>query len=265
MEIEITFDRVVALLGIALAIVLVVLDKAGKLKGPILFWLLVLAALMCIPLAIGNSWVKDTPWGILRVSKGLLMVSIVAMAYSILAIWVSSPSEDEANKPPPSPSQATFINVEVAQIDYGLPLITSKHAAELELRFKNGGAYPAQQFVSSLAMATTREGYPFGPALDDEVFSTLLPKLEAPIAEELRSNFSLDPGDSTSKRIGITFDEPTANNINSNKIFLYLLGFIEWTDGKGRKRKEFCYTVEPSGNQFRYHYASRHNQTVILK
>jgi len=91
--VEITFDRVVAILGLVFAIVLVVLDKAGKLKGPILFWMLALAGLMCLPLALGNSWVKETPWSMLKFSKIMLTVSIVLVAYSVLAIWISSPSE----------------------------------------------------------------------------------------------------------------------------------------------------------------------------
>jgi len=58
--VELNFDRVLAITGIVAAIVLVVLDKAGKLKGPFLLALLGVAALMTLPLALGNSWVKDT-------------------------------------------------------------------------------------------------------------------------------------------------------------------------------------------------------------
>lgn len=86
---ELSLDRVIGILGIVLAIVLIVLDKAEKLKGPILFWLLGLAAVMTLPLALGNSWLSDTPWGILKFSKGMFLVSVVMMAYSILAIWIS--------------------------------------------------------------------------------------------------------------------------------------------------------------------------------
>src|ERR1700683_1339713 len=86
---ELSFDRVVAVIGIVLAIILVVLDKAGKLKGPVLFWLLALAALMVVPLVLGNSWVRGIPWGVLRFNRVLLMVSIVLMGYSVLAIWIS--------------------------------------------------------------------------------------------------------------------------------------------------------------------------------
>jgi hypothetical protein len=52
---ELTFDRILGILGIVSAIVLVVLDKAGKLKGPVLFGLLGVAALMTLPIALGNT------------------------------------------------------------------------------------------------------------------------------------------------------------------------------------------------------------------
>jgi hypothetical protein len=90
---ELTFDRVLAIFGLVLAIVLVVLDKAGKLKGLALLVLLGVAALMTIPLALGNSWVKDIPWSMLKFSRTMLMLSVVVICYSALALWVSSPTD----------------------------------------------------------------------------------------------------------------------------------------------------------------------------
>lgn len=98
---ELSFDRVLAIVGIVLSIVLLVLDKAGKLKGAALFLLLALAALMLVPLALGNSWVKETPWGILKFSKGLLTVSAILVGYSLLAIWISTVPESKAQLPSP--------------------------------------------------------------------------------------------------------------------------------------------------------------------
>ena len=48
---------------------------------------------MMLPLALGNSWIKDTPWGMLKFSKALFMTSILGICYSTLAIWISPPSE----------------------------------------------------------------------------------------------------------------------------------------------------------------------------
>jgi hypothetical protein len=86
-----SFDAV-GIVGIILAIVLLVLDKAGKLKGSWLVGLLCLAGVMTLCLALGNSFVLDAPlkW---RIWRGLVMFCIVAFTYSGLAIWISGPKE----------------------------------------------------------------------------------------------------------------------------------------------------------------------------
>src|SRR5438552_17342349 len=89
------FDRTSAIAGIVFAIVLVVLDKAGKLKGPALLVLLRIAALMLFPLALGNSWIRETPWGMLKFSKMTLMISIVGVCYSGFAVWISQSNSSE--------------------------------------------------------------------------------------------------------------------------------------------------------------------------
>jgi hypothetical protein len=104
--VEITLDRALAIAGIVAAIVLVVLDKAGKLRGPALLVLLGVAALMTLPLGLGNSWIKDTPWGMLKFSKMTLIVSIVAVCYSACAVWISQPThteEEQVVKQPQEP------------------------------------------------------------------------------------------------------------------------------------------------------------------
>src|SRR5947209_5353054 len=93
---DITFDRFLAVAGIVVGIIVVVLDKAEKLKGPTLLVLLGVAALMTLPFALGNSWVKDPgTGGMLRFSKSVLMLSLVAVCYSIFACWISSSPKQE--------------------------------------------------------------------------------------------------------------------------------------------------------------------------
>jgi hypothetical protein len=75
--------------GIVLTLVLIVLDKAGKLKGPILLVLLGVAAIMTLPLVLGNSWVGDAPSGMLKFTRGALLCFVVGVVYSVIAIWVS--------------------------------------------------------------------------------------------------------------------------------------------------------------------------------
>jgi len=77
-------------IGTALTIVLLVLDKAGKLRGPLLLALLVLAPVMMLPVVIGNAWVQDAATTQLKISRGLLMVFLVGLVYSLLAVWIST-------------------------------------------------------------------------------------------------------------------------------------------------------------------------------
>lgn len=90
---KLAVEDVLFFVGSALTIVLLVLDKAGKLKGPMLLVLLAIAAMFMLPVALGNSWVVDAPSPMLKFSRALLLLMTVGMAYSLLAVWVST---DEA-------------------------------------------------------------------------------------------------------------------------------------------------------------------------
>jgi len=72
---------------------------------------------MLLPLALGNAWVGNLPWGVLKFSRGMLMASIVMMGYSILAIWISpsqdhtqgvqqQPTSEQQSAPPPVTTEA---------------------------------------------------------------------------------------------------------------------------------------------------------------
>ena len=92
---KVSFSDGLAIAGIVLAIVLVVLDKAGKLKGPMLLIMLAVAAAMTLPLALGNSWVGDVPSGILKVTRGMLMFFVLGLIYSAIAVWISTGNAEE--------------------------------------------------------------------------------------------------------------------------------------------------------------------------
>jgi hypothetical protein len=85
---RISFSDIIGIAGIVLAVVLMVLDKAGKLKGHWLFILLGLAAFMTLFIALGNSWVVDSPdrW---RLWRGGLLFCFVVFAYSGIALWIT--------------------------------------------------------------------------------------------------------------------------------------------------------------------------------
>jgi hypothetical protein len=89
----------IGIAGIVFAIILVVLDKAGKLKGPILLVLLGVAALMTLPLVLDNSWVGDAPSRMLKFTRGMLLFFVIGVAYSVIAVWISGGPENTATSP----------------------------------------------------------------------------------------------------------------------------------------------------------------------
>jgi hypothetical protein len=106
---KVSFSDSIGIAGIILAVVLLVLDKAGKLKGGWLFGLLCVAGAMTLFLAIGNSFVLDAPakW---RVWRGLLMVSLVGFTYSGIAIWIADGHFDKTSGVEPSLALRAFIS-----------------------------------------------------------------------------------------------------------------------------------------------------------
>ncbi|HLW83254.1 MAG TPA: hypothetical protein VKS20_14550 [Candidatus Acidoferrales bacterium] len=89
---KLSVSDAIGVAGIVLMIILLVLDKAGRLKGGWLLALLCLAGAMTFFIALGNSWVMDAPdkW---RFWRGALMVCLVSLTYSGLIIWITFPSE----------------------------------------------------------------------------------------------------------------------------------------------------------------------------
>jgi hypothetical protein len=94
---KVGFSDIVGIGGIVLTIVLLVLDKAGKLKGGWLYVLLIVAGAMTLSIAVGNSWVMDDPkW---RLWRGTFAFAFVALLYSGVAIWISGGGEGPAVPP----------------------------------------------------------------------------------------------------------------------------------------------------------------------
>jgi hypothetical protein len=105
MDWRISFSDGIGIAGIILATVLLVLDKAGKLRGGMLIGLLCVAGVMTLFVAVRNSFVLDAPpkW---KIWRGLFMVGLVAFCYSGLAIWISGGSTENAEAPAAPPPRA---------------------------------------------------------------------------------------------------------------------------------------------------------------
>ena len=92
-------EAVLALIGASLTIVLLVLDKAGKLKGGTLIALIILAGLFMVPLAVGNPWVLNAATGAWKIWRGALLISLIGFVYSAISIWVASPDSPTITPP----------------------------------------------------------------------------------------------------------------------------------------------------------------------
>jgi len=79
--------------GIVLTIILLVLNKAGKLKGPVLIGLVVLAGAMTLPLALKNPFVVDItdPWK--------SWTQAFAVAIICFTFWASESGFRQENNP----------------------------------------------------------------------------------------------------------------------------------------------------------------------
>jgi hypothetical protein len=88
--VKLSFSDGLAIAGLILAIVLVVLDKAGKLKGPMLLALLAVAACMAIPLLFSIPWVAEAPRGLPLMTRQLLMLFFLGGVWASISVWITT-------------------------------------------------------------------------------------------------------------------------------------------------------------------------------
>lgn len=87
------------LVGVALTFLLIVLDKAGKLKGPMLLVMLAAAAVCTVPLALNVTWVSEAS-GPAKLSRTFLMLCVTGVIYALIAVWIT-------NDNPKSPARSS--------------------------------------------------------------------------------------------------------------------------------------------------------------
>ncbi len=92
---RVSFSAGLTIIGIVLGIVLVVLVQAGKMKNPMTLtvWLTI-AAILLLPLALGNTWVTSATSSTLKFAKGFLMFCVVGILYAGVMIYTFAPSND---------------------------------------------------------------------------------------------------------------------------------------------------------------------------
>jgi hypothetical protein len=102
---KISLSDGLAIGGVVLTLVIVALDKAGKLTGTVIYVLLAVAALMTLPVALGSPWVSDAPSSKLQLFRGLAMVCLVGFIYAVLSAWIAGDDKGDDKTPPKKQDQ----------------------------------------------------------------------------------------------------------------------------------------------------------------
>jgi len=171
---RVSFSDAVGIAGIVLAIVLVVLDKAGKLRGGWLYGLLVVAGLMTLCIALGNSWVMDAPlrW---KLWRGAVMLCVVLFTYSGVILWISgSTGQGETAgsvgpfKPPPEENHGTTDSVSVSAVHHGTDEAVTARIGHPGQQPKLSPYTLTESFIIDIPYYGGEDGFPIPLVLMDE-------------------------------------------------------------------------------------------------
>jgi hypothetical protein len=105
---KISFSDGLAISGLILAIVLVVLDKGGKLKGPVLLGLLAVAACMAIPMLFSIPWVGNASPALVLFLRRALMIFLLGSVWAGISDWITT-SDSAENEVPVSHEKLAHI------------------------------------------------------------------------------------------------------------------------------------------------------------
>jgi hypothetical protein len=153
---RIGFSDGLAIGGFILAILLIVLDKAGKLRGPMLLCLLAVAAAMAIPLCFSIPWVSDALPGVVSFSRKALMIFLLGSLWAGIAAWITSgnPDAETSEKALPEAPVVKLIEplgfVQFEKRDLELPtlVLQSGQSMRMKFTFANRGLVPVYDVQS---------------------------------------------------------------------------------------------------------------------
>jgi len=155
---RISFSDGLAIGGGILAIVLVVLDKAGKLRGPMLLTLLAVAATLAIPLCISLPWVADSPPGLMMFSRRALAICLLASTWAGLCAWITTADNTEVPVTATPPNKLIVQSIVLGELRVGNPFTATVY-------LKNNSGRIIR--IKNLAFTQTRP-YPLNAAEDME-------------------------------------------------------------------------------------------------
>ncbi len=127
---KVSFSDGLAISGGILAIVLLVLDKAGKLKGPALLVMLAIAACMAVPLCLSLPFISDVQAGAPKAARVLLTLFLLGAAWAGTVVWITSgqlptPDKNHWDKAPQGEHLSRPPASETSQSDMGHGLNSS--------------------------------------------------------------------------------------------------------------------------------------------
>lgn len=240
---RISFSDTIGILGIVLAIVLVVLDKAGKLKGGWLVALLCLAGAMTLFIAVGNSWVMDAPekW---KIWRGAFMIALVALAYSGVALWILGNPNEGASVAEDENAELRFKHTALFYNEKAGSVFVQGRTVKLHAVYENTSGATAKEISANgvLRFITGGQGMKDREEEEWNKFRTSwLASLQGTLKEELEGH--------KEKSFDIETDPLSpedAQNLKSAIKYVYLMAAIKWADKTGEYETDICTYFSPN-------------------
>jgi len=85
---RLSFSDRLAVFALIVTIILLVLDKAEKLKGTLLIWLLAFCAVLALPMLFSMSPVSDAPTTLAVVFRRILATSLLVAVWASVVLWI---------------------------------------------------------------------------------------------------------------------------------------------------------------------------------
>lgn len=154
---RLSFSDRLAVFALIVTIILLVLDKAEKLKGPLLIWLLAFCAVLALPMLFSMSLVSDAPTTLQVVFRRILATSLLVAVWAFIVLWI----QPDQNPVPAELAKSTDI---LAPEDGPTPTKRDAGPPQQDEK-KTNGPVSTPTPPLSVAAAPNRERLPAKPIL----------------------------------------------------------------------------------------------------
>jgi hypothetical protein len=226
---ELTLDRILAFVGIILTIVLLALDKAEKLKGAAVFYLLALAAAMTIPLAFANPWVSTHIGPALYVRR-VFAIAIVIAIYSGLGVWIAGSSSSETDTASiAKPIQPGFMQFYKAWFNDEHSTLSSATPLMVHVWIRNLGDSPIEEVHAYFEARLVKVGSDDGSEVHSEMHKNAFTHLQQSINKGFNGvPVGMEHGLWDTLPVPLTQKE--VDGIKLGEIRIYIYAWSRWKD-----------------------------------